>query len=251
MRLPLALAATLLATTPALAVPVVGLGTNNQLVTFDTDRPMASRPVAITGVEGRLVGIDVRPADKRVYGLSDRNVLYRIDVATGRAEMASRLDRALDLGVGAVVDFNPVADRLRVIGASGQNYRINVDTGMVAVDGAIKYESGQGTPRVVAGAYYNSMAGATSTELVNIDAGAKQVTVQAPPNDGVQKARAPLSASADRIALDIYLDGSMNRAVAVMGRSLVGLDLMSGRIDAGREIQGLTIDLIDLTVVLR
>ncbi len=251
MRLMFAAALAALVATPALAVPVVGLTANNQLVTFDSAQPTASRPIAITNIEGRIVGIDIRPADKRVYGLSDRNVLYKIDVATGRAELASRLDRPLELGSGAVVDFNPVADRLRVIGATGQNYRINVDTGQVAVDGAIKYETGQGTPKVIAGAYYNSMAGATATELVNIDAMSKQITVQAPPNDGVQKARAPLSASADRLALDIYLDGSTNRPVAAMGRRMMMLDLMTGQLRDGAMINGLNADLIDLAVVLR
>ena len=35
------------------------------------------------------------------------------------------------------VDFNPVADRLRVISDSGLNLRINADTGATTTDGAI------------------------------------------------------------------------------------------------------------------
>ena len=40
------------------------------------------------------------------------------------------------------MDFNPAADRLRVITADGANLRINVDDGKTTVDGALKYKDG-------------------------------------------------------------------------------------------------------------
>ena len=73
------------------------------------------------------------------------------------------------------VDFNPVADRLRVITSDGTNLRINVDDGKATVDGALKFKDGDAnagkTPKVVAGAYSNSLKGSqAATALYNIDA---------------------------------------------------------------------------------
>lgn len=55
----------------------------------------------------------------------------------------------------ATVDFNPVADRLRIIGSNGINLRANVDDGKVTKDGELRFaESDQmkgKTPKVVAG----------------------------------------------------------------------------------------------------
>lgn len=80
------------------------------------------------------------------------------------------------------VDFNPVADRLRVIRDSGLNLRINVDTGATTTDGAINRA---GVPPVVAGgAYGNSFAGARSTVLYDLDAASAVLAQQVPPNDG-------------------------------------------------------------------
>src|SRR6266511_5155859 len=92
-------------------------------------------------------------------------------------------------GVGTTVDFNPVADRLRVMGSDGTILRVNVDDGKATVDGSHKYKEGDAnagkTPKVVAGAYINSAKGAKATSLYNIDAATGALVAQAPPNDGV------------------------------------------------------------------
>ena len=69
-------------------------------------------------------------------------------------------------------DFNPVADRLRLMSAEGVSWRINVDDGKVTVDGSHKYKDAMAgkTPRVVAGAYTNSFKDTKATTLYNIDA---------------------------------------------------------------------------------
>ena len=48
------------------------------------------------------------------------------------------------------------------------------------------------TPQVIASAYTNSFAGATSTALYNIDAAKMAVVLQAPPNDGTLAMIKPL-----------------------------------------------------------
>src|SRR5262245_29020380 len=66
-------------------VQLVGLTEDNRLVLFDSTHPEEVRTVKVTKVSGTLVGIDYRPANGRLYGLSTANNLYTIDPATGVA----------------------------------------------------------------------------------------------------------------------------------------------------------------------
>jgi hypothetical protein len=79
------------------------------------------------------------------------------------------------------VDFNPVADRLRVVSDAGQSLRINVDTGFVTTDTNLN----PGTPQVVAVAYRSSFPMTTATQLVDVDLATNNLQLQNPPNDGV------------------------------------------------------------------
>jgi hypothetical protein len=96
----------------------------------------------VSGLNGRLLGIDVRPADGMLYGVAADGAVVTIDVATGKASPKSKLDAMLPPGVTATVDFNPAADRLRIIGSDGTNLRANVDDGKVTKDGSLKYAEG-------------------------------------------------------------------------------------------------------------
>jgi hypothetical protein len=85
------------------------------------------------------------------------------------------------------VDFNPVADRLRVVSNSGQNLRINVDTGETTTDGqlAMVCEACVAVvPTITAAAYTNSFRGAASTQLYVLDTALGQLFLQNPPNNG-------------------------------------------------------------------
>src|SRR5262245_808644 len=67
---------------------LVALTANEQLLTFDSVNPSRILDsVEVTGLRRGedLVGIDFRPADGRLYGVSDRDQLYVIDLATGLA----------------------------------------------------------------------------------------------------------------------------------------------------------------------
>lgn len=212
LRAPLLAAALLASTAAAQAQTLVGLTADNMLVRIDATTRRAAAPVRVTGAEGRLIGIDVRPSNGMLYGLTDANQLVTIDAATGRATQVSRLSTPFVSGGRAVVDFNPVADRLRVMGVSGQNLRINVDTGAVVADGTLKYADGApgagSPPRIVAGAYTNSAAGATATALYTIDTLLRSYNLQAPPNDGVQAPRGTLPDLPAGVAFDILADGA-------------------------------------------
>ncbi|MBD2093664.1 DUF4394 domain-containing protein [Trichocoleus sp. FACHB-591] len=166
---------------PAAAFQLTGLTANNQLLLFDSATPGATKNVQVTGVEGTLLGIDRRPLNNLIYGLTNTNNIYTINPSTGVATFVSTLSTAFTGGFTSGVDFNPVPDRLRVVGANGQNFRINVDTGAVIVDGAIN----PGDPDITAVAYTNADNDlATGTTLYDIDAALAQLFIQNPPNNG-------------------------------------------------------------------
>ncbi|OEZ98707.1 DUF4394 domain-containing protein [Duganella phyllosphaerae] len=179
----------------AAAAPVAyGLTDDARLVTFKTATPNTlDANVAIAGLAAgeRLLGIDVRPKDGLLYGMSSTGRIVTIDPATGAATAKATL--AADpadttapytaiAGTAFAVDFNPVADRLRVIGNTGQSLRINVDTGATTTDGAVN-RAGV-APVVTAAAYTNSYAGTTATQLFDIDTASASLALQNPPNDG-------------------------------------------------------------------
>src|SRR6266545_6309229 len=131
-------AALLLSSAAANAAQVAALIGGDTIATVDTAQKKATGSVKVTGISGALVGIDVRPADGMLYGLVDDGTIVTIAM-DGKATMKSKLDTMLAKGVAATVDFNPVADRLRVMGADGMNLRANVDDGKVTKDGDHKY----------------------------------------------------------------------------------------------------------------
>jgi len=142
------------------------------------------------------------------------------------------------------VDFNPVADRLRVMGVNGTNLRVNVETGAAITDGKVKYGPpalANTTPRVTAGAYTNSVAGTTATQLLTLDTLLGQLNLQDPPNDGVQAPRGALSVRLPPAAgFDILADGQGgNRGIVVAGGALHTLDLMTGQITTNGPIMNL------------
>lgn len=135
----------------------------------------------------RLLGIDLRPADGLLYGLGSTGRVYTVNATTGLATLKSTMaaDAAdttapfstLD-GAAFAVDVNPVPDRLRVISDTGQNLRINMDTGATTTDAAIN----PGGLAVSAAAYTNSIAGVGSTTLYTLDPTADQLAIQGQPS---------------------------------------------------------------------
>jgi len=175
--------------------PVVfGLTDTARLVSFKPSTPTTfDVNVAITGLAAgeKLLGIDVRPKDGLLYAISSAGRILTIDPVTGAA--SAKVTLAADVadvtlpfslisGTEFAVDFNPVADRLRVISNSGQSLRINVDTGATTTDGSINRAGA--TPVVTAAAYTNSFAGTTATMLLVADTDADSLALQNPPNDG-------------------------------------------------------------------
>ena len=126
------------------AVPAIGLLANGSLFSFDTVSPGTNTTIgAVTGLQGGEIvyGLDYRPANGALYALGSTGRLYTVNAATGAATLASTLNTALS-GSGFDIAFNPVPDRLRIVSTSGQNLRVNVDTGAVTVDTALAFAAG-------------------------------------------------------------------------------------------------------------
>jgi hypothetical protein len=158
-----------LGTAASLAAPAVGLSGNTTLVMFDTETLEISGSMEVSGVEG-LAGIDVRPADKMLYGVSLAGEIVTIDTTTGAATVTQTLSEMLPSFEGAIVDFNPMADRLRLMGTDGTNFRVNPADGMVTVDGSLAYEASDmhagEEPAIVAAAYTNSFGKPEATAMM-------------------------------------------------------------------------------------
>jgi hypothetical protein len=95
-------------------------------------------------------------------------------------------------GTSFGVDFNPAADRLRIVSDTGQNLAHNVNAGGVtAANATLTYTAPPATqvPALgVAGAAYTNndvnQAG-TGTTLLDIDTAMDQVVLQSPPATGL------------------------------------------------------------------
>jgi hypothetical protein len=214
------------------AQSIAALVGDDTIAIVDAAGKKVDRSMKISGLSGALIGIDVRPADGMLYGIVADGTVVTIDPASGKATMKSKLDTMLAPGTMASVDFNPVADRLRIIGSDGMNLRANVDDGKVTKDGQLKFAEADmhkaKMPKVVAGAYTNSMKGAKETTLYDID-GSGVLVKQAPPNDGVLNSVGMLGMEAATVAFDIVAGDAMNEGWLMAGKSLYKIDLATGK----------------------
>lgn len=245
------LAASCLTPVAANAASIVGLIDGKTLVMIDPASKKVTSTVPLKGTPG-LLGIDVRPADGMLYGVSKDGNVVTIDPKGGQVTMKSKLSETLKDGVVASIDFNPVADRMRVMGSDGTSHRVNVDDGKVTVDGSHKFKDGDAgankTPKVIAGAYSNSFKGTTATALYNIDATTGTLVTQAPPNDGVLNTIGSLGMTVNgAVAFNIVSSSAdKNDAWLVTGGNLYAIDLKTGKATMAGKLSGVSGKLTDI-----
>lgn len=237
-----------------LPVSLLALTNGNTLLEFQSVTPGVVTTVGITGLAAgdTLVGIDFRPANRQLYGLSIRagNVgrIYRINPSTGAATLVSTVSTPL-VGTSFGIDFNPVPDRLRVVSDADQNLRINVDTGATSVDNALLY-SGGGSPTIVGAGYTNSFAGATTTTLYTVDSDTDSLYIQNPPNNGTENLVGALGVDTSAlVGLDVTATNGAFAALQVGGISgLYVVNLTTGAATSLGAI-GIGATVVDLAVV--
>lgn len=234
---------------------VVGLTDGGRVVTFDSSRPHQVRNLGtVRGLTGdkALVGIDYRVQNGHLYGVGDAGGIYTIALGGQhpKATLVSRLTVPLS-GTSFGVDFNPAANRLRVVSDNGQNLRHNIDdpmgapaAGTTATDTPLTFPGPTPMPAtgVTAAAYTNNdLSADTATTLFDIDTALDQVVLQSPANAGLLAPTGKLGVDAGSPAgFDIYSKVSKGNTVrntgfatlSVSGRqAFYKVNLLTGDVD--------------------
>jgi hypothetical protein len=169
---------------------VFALQAKNVVVAFDHAAPgTALATHRVTNLQRRenLLGLDFRPADGRLYAVGSSNTLYTIDIPTGRAAAVGAGTFAVPLnGTRFGIDFDPFADRLRVVSDADQNLRLIPGSGAaldaepdvpgVQADADLAFDAADPNagrnPAVIAAAYAGDVAtpDAAPATLYGIDA---------------------------------------------------------------------------------
>ena len=169
---------------------------DHQLQLVRAGRPdRIEQQVALRGLAAgdEVVGIDFRVARGVLYLLTRQGRLYTVDTGSGQlAPVGSGAPLALALPPGPIgFDFNPAADRIRIVGAA-VNLRAHPDTGALVdgdpkaeglqPDGALRYAEGDPargrTPRIDAAGYtYNKTSDKLTTNYA-IDQAAGTLVMQ-------------------------------------------------------------------------
>ncbi len=158
-------------------LPVYALSDNNQLVVLDPSLNEPGKNLAFVNITGLAEGetieaIDFSPGTEQLFGLSNDNQLYTIDLATGAATLVG--DGSLDLtGSSFGFDFDPSESDLQITSSIGSDFIDPVTGEVLDSEGLFTYAAGDVNaglePTLTAIAYSNNIADATTTTLYGID----------------------------------------------------------------------------------
>jgi hypothetical protein len=135
---------------------IFAVTTASALIKFNAGQPqkiLESKAITGLGQGEHLVGIDFRVAKGVLFALSNLGRLYTLDTSSGSLKPVGTAPSAIALkGDLFGFDFNPVADRIRVVSPAGQSFRLHPETGAavdadpntagVQADGALTYAKG-------------------------------------------------------------------------------------------------------------
>lgn len=216
---------------------IQALTQNMELISFNAGQPQrVQKRIAVTGLAAgdTLIGMDYRVAKGVLFALSRKGVLYTLDTASGMLKAVSASPTSTPLeGDAFGVDFNPVADRVRVVSNTGQNLRLHPDTGAVAArDPMVAYAPGDvqatSSPAIVAAAYtYNKSDDKLTTNyaldrrsgMLVTQGTVEGVTPAVSPNTGQLQTVGPLG-------LGAFLDASFDIA-DVSGAAFAAIKLQA------------------------
>lgn len=250
---------------------IYGLSGSN-LVLFNASDPgtiIQNDPITGVPEELEISGIDFRPATGELFAVGYNQMngatqLFTINTSTAEATAIGAEPLMLMSGLGAITfDFNPTVDRIRFMGSSGVNYRLNpITSGLAAIDGMLAYSAtdinaGQNS-NIITSAYTNSYIGTTSTALYNFDSQLQVLTLQNPPNAGTLNTIGEVGGmlnmgEMDNGDMEIFYNPMTNSNeayfVGMMAEAnfetLYQIDLMTGALTAiGNLPMGLMIDAI-------
>lgn len=185
--------------------------------TDDAKQITGLMPGSDTTAAETVLGIDFRPADGKLYGITSKSRIITINKATGVATVGGSLSLNLPPTTDGKsdgpkevysVDFNPMANKLRVMNSSGLNLRIDVDQFSTTIDGMLSKVYGNPPTsvlpiKIIAAAYTNSFTPKPAdTMLYDLDAENKSLALQKA-NAGTFTYQGPVTPSFDRASFDI------------------------------------------------
>ncbi|GAA0456228.1 DUF4394 domain-containing protein [Actinoplanes capillaceus] len=249
------------AATPGLQA--YGIAQNGtRMLAFKTNTPEQNDWVRrITGLVGdtSVIGIDFRVQDNTLYAVGNQGGIYTIGIPSTIATKVSQLTETL-YGTRFGVDFNPAADRLRVISDNGQNLRHNLGDHTTTADTTLTTPPATGPAKGVTAAAYtnNDLNATTNTTLFDINTTSDQVVIQSPANQGFLVATGNLGVDAAPDAgFDIYSDLSGGKTVSATAfavltpasgyQTLYTVDLLTG---AASVVGEFPLDVSDIAVAL-
>ncbi|MBA3712799.1 MAG: DUF4394 domain-containing protein [Pyrinomonadaceae bacterium] len=248
------------------AEAIIVVTTQNQVLTFDSATPGTTTiPVGISGLVSMsetIVGLDRRPTNGLIYGVSSQGRIYTINETSGAATLVSTISGATLSGGVFGVDFNPAADTagmssLRITNNGGgvnQNLAVNVATGVATVQTPLAYAAGDPNfgqnPNVAGSAYANNVNGATSTSLYDIDTNLGVLVTQNPAPSGQLSTVGSLGVNSSGV-LGFDISGLTGTAYAALNPNdgfsnlftinlATGAATQIGQIGSGYLIRGLT-----------
>ena len=224
------------------SLQVVGLTEDQRLICFNERSPGEAGNIGfVNGLMSgdKLVGIDFRVQDKKLYGVSMTGGVYVLNTSNATATLVSQLTVPLE-GLSFGVDFNPAADRLRIVSDTGQNlrhklYPDNAGPSATTKDDPLDYPPatpvnavGPNATGVTGSAYTNNdLDPSTATTLYALDTLLDQTALQSPPNDGTLAATGKLGVDANSsVGFDIY--STVRNGVTVEVQALASLQTSAG-----------------------
>ncbi len=243
---------------PVQSPVVFAITSQNVLLSFNAARPgtiLSSTPITGLANGEFVLGIDFRPANGLLYGYTGYNSLITINTTTGAITRVGTTSALTGNAYG--MDFNPVPDRVRLVNDFDQDARVNPDTAVTIIDGTLAYAAGDPNfgqnPNIVGAAYTNNFAGATSTELYDIDSNLDILVEQTPPNNGTLHTVGPLGINTTN-AVGFDITGNTGAVYASLtnpgnnASSLYTVNLTTGAATSIGQIGGVATQVIGLAV---
>lgn len=220
---------------------------SNRLLRFNQSAPGTTSATTITGLRANenIVGFDLRPGGTpagQLIAVTNLGGVYAIDPNSAQATLkATMMQDPSDTtdpftsfsGTRVSIDVNNVVDQLRIVTDTGQNLRVDMDTGATFTDTMLTISSLRAIG-VTEVAYTNNFSSACRTTAYYIDSTADRLLMSPNASGGVLIPVGSLTVDAAAMTgFDIATapDGT-NSAVAALTvsntTSLYSIDLTSG-----------------------
>ncbi|WP_019876820.1 DUF4394 domain-containing protein [Sporichthya polymorpha] len=230
----------------------VAIAASGTLLCLDVRNPGDARAIGkVTGLDSgsRLIGIDYRPENGKLYGVGTNGGLYTIHTGTAKATKVATMS-ITPSGATFGVDFNPVVDRLRIVSDTGQNLRVDVATGATTADTDLTNPvpapgtGTQGARGVTGAAYTNNDKLArtdTATTLFDIDTVLDRVALQSPANAGTL-------APTGRLGIDVAAENGFD-VYSYLSKGVATRNVAFAALRTGSRTALYRVDLLDGSVV--